>query len=104
MYMSLASFLGRAKLFEDVVCTPASIVSRLADHKMYSKACAGVCVKLGPPNLGTGGHITRNMGTGGAISLGIWGPGVPITPVIWGAFSDLGTPKVCVAYVIGKDM
>ena len=50
-------------------------------------------------------HIPSDMGTrGGAISLGIWGLGVPRTLVIWGAFSDLGTPKVYVTYTIGKDM
>ena len=43
-------------------------------------------------------------GGGGAISLGMWGPGVPRTLVIWGPFSDLGTPKVCVLYSIQKDM
>ena len=52
----------------------------------------GVCVKWGPPNLGTPVPTSLVIwGRGGPISLGIWGPGVPRTLVIWGSFSDLGT-------------
>ena len=58
-----------------------------------------------PQNGDPGPHIPSDMGTGGGpISLGMWGPGVPRTLVIWGPFNDLGTPKVCVLYSIQKDM
>ena len=67
---------------------------------------AGVRVKCPPPSQfgDPGPHIPSDMGTGGTISLEIWGPGIPRTLVIWRFFGNLGTPKVCVLYATGEDM
>ena len=67
----------------------------------------GACLReMGTPNLRTLiPHIPSDMGTGGGhITRDMEPWGVPWTLVIWGFFSDLGTPKVCVVYTIGKDM
>ena len=53
--------------------------------------------EMGTPQFGDPRpHIPSDMGTGGgSISLGIWGPGVPRTLVIWGSVGDLGTQGFC---------
>ena len=66
---------------------------------------------MGPPKLGTPSlHIPSDMetvglgggggGGGGGISLGIWGPGIPRTLVIWGSFDGLGTQGLCSIHIL----
>ena len=94
-YNGIANKEQRNKISKNVVRAKYSSHATLLDR----------CPReMGTPQFGDPSpHIPSDMGTGG-ISLGIWGPGVPRTLVIWGSFSDLGTPNFYVQYPTGKDM